>query len=54
MTLGLPIIRTSVDHGTAFRHARERMGANPDSLIEAIRIAAKTAQAKYGIDEDPV
>jgi 4-hydroxythreonine-4-phosphate dehydrogenase len=54
MTLGLPIIRTSVDHGTAFRHARERMGANPDSLIEAIRIAAKTAQAKYSIDKGPV
>ncbi|UCD73715.1 MAG: 4-hydroxythreonine-4-phosphate dehydrogenase PdxA [Candidatus Bathyarchaeota archaeon] len=54
MTLGLPIIRTSVDHGTAFRHARERIGANPDSLIEAIRIAAKTARAKYSIAEDSV
>lgn len=52
MTLGLPIIRTSVDHGTAFRHARERMGANPDSLIEAIKIAAKTAQARYNTEED--
>jgi len=46
VTLGLPIIRTSVDHGTAFRHARERMGADPNSLIEAISVAAKSAQVK--------
>jgi 4-hydroxythreonine-4-phosphate dehydrogenase len=52
MTLGLPIIRTSVDHGTAFRHARERIGANPNSLIEAIRVAAKSAQAKYKTEAD--
>ncbi len=49
MTLGLPIIRTSVDHGTAFRHARKRIGANPNSLIEAIKIAGKSAQIKEGI-----
>lgn len=47
MTLGLPIIRTSVDHGTAFRHARERLGADPNSLVEAIRVAAKSAQVKH-------
>lgn len=49
MTLGLPIIRTSVDHGTAFRHARERIGANPNSLVEAIKIAGKSVQIKEGI-----
>ncbi|MEM3108647.1 MAG: 4-hydroxythreonine-4-phosphate dehydrogenase PdxA [Candidatus Bathyarchaeia archaeon] len=41
LTLGLPIIRTSVDHGTAYRHARLKLGtANPASLIEAIKLAS--------------
>jgi 4-hydroxythreonine-4-phosphate dehydrogenase len=39
VTLGLPIIRTSVDHGTAFDIAG-RGEADPSSLIEAIRLAA--------------
>jgi len=47
MTVGLPIIRTSVDHGTAFGHARERIGANPNSLIEAVKVAAKLAVNKH-------
>ncbi len=42
MTLGLPIIRTSVDHGTAFDIARTGV-ADPGSLIEAILLAAKLA-----------
>ncbi|MFW6013312.1 MAG: 4-hydroxythreonine-4-phosphate dehydrogenase PdxA [Candidatus Bipolaricaulota bacterium] len=42
VTLGLPIIRTSVDHGTAFGKAGEGR-ALPDSLIEAIKLAAKFA-----------
>lgn len=38
VTLGLPIVRTSADHGTAFDIAgRER--ANPGSMIEALRWA---------------
>ncbi|MCU0597031.1 MAG: 4-hydroxythreonine-4-phosphate dehydrogenase PdxA [Desulfobacterota bacterium] len=44
VTLGLPIIRTSVDHGTAFGKAGEGR-ANPQSLIEAIRMAAHLASA---------
>jgi 4-phospho-D-threonate 3-dehydrogenase / 4-phospho-D-erythronate 3-dehydrogenase len=44
VTLGLPIIRTSVDHGTAFGKAGEGR-ANPQSLIEAIRMAAHLAKA---------
>jgi 4-hydroxythreonine-4-phosphate dehydrogenase len=40
VTLGLPIIRTSVDHGTAFDIAG-RGRADPSSLVEAIRLAAK-------------
>lgn len=37
-TLGLPIIRTSPDHGTAYDAARDGT-ARPDSLIAAIRLA---------------
>ena len=37
-TLGLPIIRTSVDHGTAL-HLAETGKANPDSLFAAINSA---------------
>ena len=39
VTLGLPIIRTSVDHGTAFDIAGRGV-ADPGSLVEAIRLAA--------------
>ena len=39
VTLGLPIIRTSVDHGTNFGKAGKGT-ADPTSLIEAIKLAA--------------
>ncbi len=39
VTIGLPFIRTSVDHGTAFDLAGKGT-ANPVSLVEAIRLAA--------------
>ena len=39
VTLGLPIVRTSVDHGTAFDIAGKGV-ADPGSLIEAVRLAA--------------
>ena len=42
VTLGLPIIRASVDHGTAFGHAHQGL-ANPISLINAIEYASKFA-----------
>jgi 4-hydroxythreonine-4-phosphate dehydrogenase len=42
VTLGLPIIRTSVDHGTAFDIAGRGV-ADPASLIEAILLAARLA-----------
>ena len=46
ITLGLPIIRTSVDHGTALDLAAQGMGhADEGSMIEAIRVAAQMAQA---------
>ena len=44
VTLGLPIVRTSPDHGTAFDIAGEGK-ANPDSMIEAIKLARKMALA---------
>ncbi len=42
VTLGLPIVRTSVDHGTAFDIAWQGV-ANEESLIEAIKLAAQMA-----------
>ncbi|HEX5056995.1 MAG TPA: 4-hydroxythreonine-4-phosphate dehydrogenase PdxA [Gammaproteobacteria bacterium] len=45
ITLGLPIIRTSVDHGTALDVAGTRK-ADPGSLIEAFLMAAKLAKKK--------
>jgi 4-hydroxythreonine-4-phosphate dehydrogenase len=42
LTLGLPIVRTSPDHGTAFDIAGKGL-ARPDSLIAAIRLAAEIA-----------
>ena len=38
MTLGLPMIRTSVDHGTAFNIANKNK-ADPSSMIYAIEKA---------------
>ena len=43
VTLGLPIIRTSVDHGTALDIAGQGI-ANPGSMLEAAKLAAKLAQ----------
>jgi 4-hydroxythreonine-4-phosphate dehydrogenase len=44
VTLGLPFIRTSPDHGTAFDIAGSGR-ANPSSLIAALRLAARMAAA---------
>ena len=41
-TLGLPIIRSSVDHGTAFGHAWQG-SANESSLLSAIEYGATLA-----------
>lgn len=43
VTLGLPIIRTSVDHGVAFGKAGKGI-ANPNGLIEAIEYAILLAK----------
>jgi 4-hydroxythreonine-4-phosphate dehydrogenase len=42
-TIGLPIIRTSVDHGTAFGKAGKNR-ANEESLVDAIKLAVTFAE----------
>ena len=44
VTLGLPIIRTSVDHGTAFDIAGKGI-ADPQSMIAAVLLAARLARS---------
>lgn len=44
VTLGLPIVRTSVDHGTAFDIARRGL-ADESSLVEAILLAASLGRS---------
>jgi 4-hydroxythreonine-4-phosphate dehydrogenase len=45
VTLGLPIVRTSVDHGTAFDIAGQGR-ADASSMIEAVVLAARLARAR--------
>jgi 4-hydroxythreonine-4-phosphate dehydrogenase len=45
VTLGLPIVRTSVDHGTAFDIAGQGI-ADPSSLVHAVLLAASLAAAR--------
>ena len=45
VTLGLPFIRTSPDHGTAFDIAGQGI-ARPDSLMSALRLAADMAKGR--------
>lgn len=45
-TVGLPVIRTSVDHGTAFGKAGEGR-ANEESLVDSIRLAVIMARNKF-------
>ncbi|MCK7507646.1 MAG: 4-hydroxythreonine-4-phosphate dehydrogenase PdxA [Desulfobacterales bacterium] len=48
VTLGLPIIRVSVDHGTAFGKAGEGR-ANPQSMIEAVTAGGEAWQRRRKI-----
>jgi len=45
VTVGLPIIRTSVDHGVAFDIAGQGL-ARPDSLVDAVLLAAQMARVR--------
>jgi len=49
VTLGLPFVRTSPDHGTAF----DLVGtgrADPSSMVEAIRLAVRLARTRFDRD----
>ena len=47
VTLGLPLVRTSPDHGTAFDIAGQGL-ADPASLVAALRMARRLVQAGAG------
>jgi len=49
VTLGLPIIRTSPDHGTAFDIAGKGI-ANPNAMIAAIKMASHCAERRASSD----
>ncbi len=54
VTLGLPLVRTSPDHGTAFDLAGTGR-ADANSLIEAVRMARRLlASRKAGLENDPI
>ncbi len=53
VTLGLPIVRTSVDHGTAFDIAGRGV-ADPESMIAAVLLAARLSEAVRLNPADPV
>jgi len=53
VTLGLPFIRTAVDHGTAFDIAGKGQ-AEPRSMIEAIKLAAQLTSASSETEVDPI
>jgi len=52
VTLGLPLIRTSPDHGTAFDIAGRGV-ADPASLVQAVRLAQQMAAAPGGLGQAP-
>jgi 4-hydroxythreonine-4-phosphate dehydrogenase len=49
VTLGLPFVRTSPDHGTAFDLAGTG-AADPASMLEALRLAVRLATARFDMD----
>ena len=51
VTLGLPFVRTSPDHGTAFDIAGRGV-ARPDSLIAALRLAAEMASRRVSLGRE--
>lgn len=50
VTLGLPFVRTSPDHGTAFGIAGRGI-ANPESFIEALMLAERMAKSRAALSE---
>ncbi len=53
VSLGLPIIRTSVDHGTAFDIAGRNL-ADPENMKAAMRLAARMAEGKFALSGESV
>ena len=49
VTIGLPIIRTSPAHGTAFDIAGKNI-ADPSSMMEAIKVAIQMVQTKKNVE----
>ena len=47
VTLGLPFVRTSPDHGTAFDLAGQPGRADPSSMLEALRLARMMARRRF-------
>ena len=47
VTVGLPFLRVSVDHGTAFDRAWKGI-ANPESMVEALDVAVRMLAAGRG------
>ncbi|PWK57606.1 4-hydroxythreonine-4-phosphate dehydrogenase [Silicimonas algicola] len=50
ISLGLPLVRTSVDHGTAFDIAGSGT-ANADSMVEAIEVALKLIRGRERVED---
>ncbi|MCY3677621.1 MAG: 4-hydroxythreonine-4-phosphate dehydrogenase PdxA [Gemmatimonadetes bacterium] len=48
VTIGLPFVRTSPDHGTAFDIAGKGV-ADASSMVEAIRLAIRLARGRHGM-----
>jgi 4-hydroxythreonine-4-phosphate dehydrogenase len=46
VTLGLPIVRTSPDHGVAYDIAGKGR-ANPSSMVAALKLAARLAGGRF-------
>jgi len=51
VTVGLPVIRTSVDHGTAYDIAGKGC-ADPASLLAAVKLAGQMASHKKRSPEE--
>ena len=54
VTLGLPFVRTSPDHGTAFDLARRPGEADPASMSEALRLAQILVRRRFDTDRGDV
>jgi 4-hydroxythreonine-4-phosphate dehydrogenase len=53
VTIGLPFVRTSPDHGTAFDLAGTGR-ASPSSMVQALRLAGRLAKNRFDTDSDHV